>query len=803
MRFKVWTKAQHPYNHQAADIAYTHAALPGVTSGQNVWDWIVAVLYPQDLPAVANIAALPAGGNTLGDYRVVNDTGAGKAGGFRWEQREGDAAPKWYQIYAMNWGFDSVMSGFLNQTQNIYVNKYGYDDTDSSGVAVAGTQAGQTVYGGRTSGKNLTLYPNAGDGAGAVTGFIQVAGTTRPIGTTNTLDLGTSSNKFRTGYFGTSVLAGTMTLSGGTIADSSGAVSFGALNVSTSGTWTAGSYAVGFGSAAAPSYSFTGDTTTGFFRQAAGAVSFSSAGAEAWRLTAGSELGPQGTVGAPSRAFLLDAATGVYQPAVSQWAVATAATRRILVDANGNVTFGTTTAYVDAQNGRLGVGTASPSVDLHVVRASSPQFRLDSQNSTGTSPGEIQFFAARAANANLAALDDMGYVDWYGRVSGASTWLAGIQGRYRGSGTTSFADIIFATSNGGAPGERMRIRYDGNVGIGVSDPLYPLHVSGAAYVANFLASTNSITAQNAGGGIALVTNGTGRVSATVGLDPSANASVDLGQTGTRWQNLYMSGSLGDGTNTIAIATLLSLRGILTGVASGNGIFYNGTQWVAADPDTEVFHDAISHLTSGGTDGDAGHSQFVVAAGRAAAQTIKGGTAASANLTLYSTAHATLGQILMHSDTCSDGDGTYSLGAAGKQWLNFYLKGQMIGARVENYTTAGAPAASASTPGRMYWDTTVKAQYIDNGGTWIKNGTLTYYTQDAVGWTGSVASVTYDVSSVFSAGYPAYKALWQFQDNSNNRQILQGALISFPSATQVTVAFDNNLAAGTYSLVGVG
>ena len=130
-----------------------------------------------------------------------------------------------------------------------------------------------------------------------------------------------------------------------------------------------------------------------------------------------------------------------------------------------------------------------------------------------------------------------------------------------------------------------------------------------------------------------------------------------------------------------------------------------------------------------------------------------------------------------------------------------MSGQAVVMRLENAANFGSlPGASAGTKGRIAYDVALKNTYIDIGGTWQKLGSDVYENIDAATWTGSVASHTYDVSGTF---VDARRATWQFQDNSNNRQIMQGALISFPSATTVNVLFDNNLAVGTYTLIGIG
>lgn len=77
---------------------------------------------------------------------------------------------------------------------------------------------------------------------------------------------------------------------------------------------------------------------------------------------------------------------------------------------------------------------------------------------------------------------------------------------------------------------------------------------------------------------------------------------------------------------------------------------------------------------------------------------------------------------------------------------------------------------------------------------------TYRTVDTTGWTGAVTTVTYNVPA---NEVPDVKKLnWQLHDNANNEKIVL-ADIDFPSASQVRVSVDIALAAGTYTLVGVG
>jgi hypothetical protein len=222
IRARIFNTAQHPLKHSISDFSYAHDALPGVSTLNGALNWIFTVLYPRSQDSVANVAALPTVGNTIGDYRVVVDDGDGKAAGYQWQQREGDAAAKWYKISDMDWGVPAILSEFLLKTQDVYVYRYGYDDLDYLGVPITGTMAGQRIYGGASASTNLTLSANSGDGVGADTGYVQVTDHLRPT-VNGTLDAGTSSLKFSTGYVCTSVNAGTKTLAAGSVTHITGA----------------------------------------------------------------------------------------------------------------------------------------------------------------------------------------------------------------------------------------------------------------------------------------------------------------------------------------------------------------------------------------------------------------------------------------------------------------------------------------------------------------------------------------------------------------------------------------------------
>lgn len=197
------------------------------SDGLNLIDFASAGVAPNTMNNVANA------------YRVVSDDGDGKAASYRWEKREGDVSFQWYKVYDMDWGKDEILASFLNITNDEYVFKKGKDDADKDGIALTGIEGGQHIYGGASFNTHLTLHANSGDDTGPNSGFVQFADQLRPT-VDDFISLGEVVNRFCDLYLSNNAIIDTMTISTGSITDTTGAIDFADENLSTTGTLQAG-----------------------------------------------------------------------------------------------------------------------------------------------------------------------------------------------------------------------------------------------------------------------------------------------------------------------------------------------------------------------------------------------------------------------------------------------------------------------------------------------------------------------------------------------------------------------------------
>lgn len=302
--------------------------------------------------------------------------------------------------------------------------------------------------------------------------------------------------------------------------------------------------------------------------------------------------------------------------------------------------------------------------------------------------------------------------------------------------------------------------------------------------------------------LALSSNGTGHVVVVGEICPQSDSTFDVGTSALKWVDIWFTGDLKDGTNTFLHSELMGLRsanyrdiGRTIAAQSGDSLFYNGSQWLASVPDSEITHNTLTGLAVG----DAGHTQFALLAGRAGGQSLIGGTASGENLDLESTSHATKGFLQIKNTVRPFVDAVFSggwtgtdLGHSARRINNVVTAGEFLGLRLENL--GASPTSSAQKIGRLIYLTTDENVYIDTGTALKQVGGARFYV-DTV-WNGTDLT-----KNVTTSGTDARLALWQLKDNTNGFEIIYCS-IKATSATNILITVGSALPAGSYRLVGV-
>lgn len=686
-RFQIWNGNQHPYVHKLSEFRYANKALPNILNAEDALNYILAVLYPNAKESVEFKSDLPDDAS-LNDYRVVLNDGDGKSAGYRFEQREGEAAPSWHKIYDFDWGTDEILQAWENRTQDLFVMRGGYDDIDEFGNKILGDLAGQRLFGGKSANTNLTLSANSGDGDGVQTGFVQMTDNVRPVSETP-LSLGTNAERWGD-VFSDTVHAGDVSVSSGEVVSSSGSLSFGTNDVSTAGKLTASFF------------SLQGNNLT----NTTGQISFGDENL----VTTGNVSG-------------------------------------------ANATFSKVTA------------TTNPSAFKSGTSIGAMTFNDNAQYTTLDTTGSNGFFFNKGINVPQVM---------------TGTIFGNLQLSVQASNTSFFSSV----SINGELEVNDFLSMNGNQIVGVDS----ISASTGNF-GNISISGNSI--QSVSGSIQI--NGVSSLSTSGSFTPSVTG-LNLGSSTNTWNNLWITGSIG-GATQITVSDLIAFRNAnfrdttrTQAAQVGDSLFWNGTQWLASKPDTEITHNTVSGLTTG----DAGHTQFVMLSGRSSGQTINGGTGISENLVLQSTSSATKGTIQAADSLTPTVDSGANLGSSTKQWNNVYTSGQMIGMRVEN--VAAFPANSGTRIGRLVYLTTDGNIYSDTGTAWKQVGGTRFFT-DTV-WNGTETTKDVTVS-----GVDARLAVWQLKDNNNDFECMF-VEIKTTSATNVRITVGTALPAGSYRLVGV-
>jgi len=178
-----------------------------------------------------------------------------------------------------------------------------------------------------------------------------------------------------------------------------------------------------------------------------------------------------GTVSLPAITTTGDTNTGIFFPAADTIAFTEGGVEAMRINSSANV----------------GIGTTNPSGRLQV----------SGLNDTG---GVATFISNASDIGNTTPFIDLSFTQRSNNADGGKI-RAGRDGIYSATSSTMDSYMAFFTAINNADTERMRINSDGNVGIGTSSPLTPLHAvgaiqsqrSGAAQYARMLNSAGTAT----------------------------------------------------------------------------------------------------------------------------------------------------------------------------------------------------------------------------------------------------------------------------------------------------------------------
>lgn len=703
-RANIVSEAQHAYAHSLEEFPYSHPAFPAGPAGDaaDALDYIFNVLYPRQKPAVATPADLPTGVDTpnvgdvaptLYDQRFVNDDGDGNAAQYMFYKQDGQVAAQWNKIADVDWGENSVIQGLLDQTQYLYVRKFGTTDYDPlTELPLAGKDAGQHIYGGDTANQNLTLHATNGDDPGVHTGYVQVDDDFRPYDDL-TFDCGTATERWNNLYAGTLVVGtGTMTITSngttGLITDSNGQISFGDENLLTTGNFDAAIIT-------ASTNLVVDDTVnsltigTGSILSSTGSISFGDENLSTTGTLASGVLTISGTL-------VLDSGS--------------------ITDTSGAISFGDENL---STTGTLGAGVTT------VEQLNVNDIRIDNDTISVTTLD---------TNLSLQA-NGIGVISLDSPVSSGNITTVGtidINGQL---------DVDSITLDGTA-----------------------ISVVG-----------ENLTVEN--------------------LLPDVDNARDLGTAALRFQDIYFSGIISDGTGDLLAADLMRLDRVAwrdvaktQAVQNGDALFYDSVsgKWLASAPDLEIDHGSINGL------GDDDHTQYALLAGRAGGQILVGGTLTTQTLSLRGNVADGVG-INIGDHVLPSADGSVNLGSATFQYDDLYMTGEGFGFRAENGLEAAIlTAGAAGTVGRLWYGTDTNFLYADQGGTVKKIGNNSYNEIRTDVQLGSPTDVSASITD-------ARNALWQLVEQST------GEILSVPlqiAATTVTVANTVALPAGNYRLIGI-
>jgi hypothetical protein len=210
-----------------------------------------------------------------------------------------------------------------------------------------------------------------------------------------------------------------------------------------------------------------------------------------------------------------------------------------------------------ASDGKVGIGTTSPATNLQAActLTTSPRGIMSSQHNDGTDGARLHMRKSRGTNSaptTVAAGDMLGRLIFSGFDGTNYLEMGGISGGASGTVATTRVPtyLAFETATDAAPSvltERMRIDNAGKVGIATTSPAARLHVVGTGTTN----TTLSFLAQNLAGALGLAVDdrgyvGIGKSNPGYPLDVTGNILTPRCMTSTEVQsNTYRSYTAGN------------------------------------------------------------------------------------------------------------------------------------------------------------------------------------------------------------------------------------------------------------------